>query len=235
VDEAQDNAACMALSRWAQLAGPYPGSGIPANQYEAENAIVHHINLEAIYGDFTGWGYLAGWNGDGSWVDFPIICATAGPHDLLFRYAAGAGDASRLLKVNGGVLVTNQIFANTGAWSSYSTVKVSCNLPAGPSTVSVLFESGQLSANWLNLDNLTVLGDAPEEIQISALSVSPAGNVRLSWNSRIGETYRVQFRNWLSDDVWNDLGGPLFASGTNMTTTDTVGTNLARYYRISQP
>jgi hypothetical protein len=39
VDQNQDNAACMGLSLYASLAGAYPGSGIPANQYEAENAI----------------------------------------------------------------------------------------------------------------------------------------------------------------------------------------------------
>src|SRR6266542_4476748 len=43
VDEPQDSAACMALNRFAQQYGAYPGSGIPANQYEAENATLHHI------------------------------------------------------------------------------------------------------------------------------------------------------------------------------------------------
>ena len=43
VAQSQDNAACIALSRFAQQYGPYPGSGIPANQYEAENATLHNL------------------------------------------------------------------------------------------------------------------------------------------------------------------------------------------------
>jgi predicted alpha-1,6-mannanase (GH76 family) len=235
VDQPQDNSGCMALSRFAQLAGPYPGSGAPGNQYEAENAVVNHIGFEAVYGNFTGWGYLAGWNGSGTSVEFRINCATAGPHDLLFRYAAGAGNASRVIKVNGVALVANQVFTNTGAWSSYGTLQVSSYLPVGASTVSVLFDSEQLSSNWLNLDHLRVLGDAPEEIRISSMVVSPAGTVQLSWNSRIGETYFVQFRSSLTAGAWNVLGSALIASGTNMTGTDALGTNEARYYRVSRP
>jgi predicted alpha-1,6-mannanase (GH76 family) len=234
VDQAQDNAACMALNRFAELAGPYPGPGLPANQYEAENASTHHIQLEALYGRYTGWGYLTGWNADGSWVDFKVNCATAGPHDLVFRYAAGAGNASRVLKTNGVVLVANQVFASTGAWSSYSTSKISCNLPAGPSTISLLFDSTYLSSNWLNLDNLTVLGDPPEQIGLKATAALP-GTVRLSWNSRVGEIYRVQCSASPTTGTWADLGAPLIAAGTNMTFTDNFGANPGRYYRISQP
>ena len=231
VDEGQQNAACMALNRFAQLFGPYPGSGIPFNQYEAENATVHYIGLEATYGSFTGWGYLAGWNGAGQWVDFPIRAAVAGPHELWFRYATGAGNASRVIRVNGVTLRSNQVFTNTGSWSTYNTAKIPCNLPEGPSTVSVLFEPAQLSSNWLNLDHLTVVGDPPEEIRLSA-SRSGSGNIQLNWNARVGQTYVVQFRSFLTGP-WNDLKPPAFATTTNMTALDIGTTNLARYYRIT--
>jgi predicted alpha-1,6-mannanase (GH76 family) len=234
VDQGQENAACMALNRFAELAGPYPGPGTPANQYEAENASIHHIALEALYGSYTGWGYLAGWKTDGSWVDFTINCATPGPHDLVFRYAAGAGNASRVIKTNGVVLVSNQLFTNTGAWSAYTTLKVSCNLPAGPSTITLQFDSTHLSSNYLNLDSLTVLGDAPEQISLQASLAAP-GSIRLSWNSRVRETYRVQYKTDPSANAWTDLSSPFIAGGTNLTITDTLGTDQIRYYRISQP
>jgi predicted alpha-1,6-mannanase (GH76 family) len=234
VDQGQDNAACMALNRCAALTGPYPGSGLPANQYEAENAASHHIRLEASYGSFTGWGYLAGWNTDGSGVDFTINCATAGPHQLVFRYAAGAGDASRVLKTNGVVRVANQVFTNTGAWANYGTLAVACNLPAGRSTISLAFDSTQHSGNYLNLDNLTVLGDAPEQIRLNA-SLPGTGAVRLNWNTRFGETYRVQYKAALTNATWSDLSTSLLATGTSLIITDSFGTNRARYYRISQP
>ena len=155
-----DNAACMALSRFAQTAGAYPGSGIPAGRYEAENAVLHHIGLEGNGSGFTGWGYLAGWNGDGQWVDFNISNATAGTRTLTFRYAAGAGDAYRQIYINGQTVVPAKLFLGTGSWSSYNTVTVSHNFPAGPSAVSVIFAGSLGSANWLNLDNLEVSQNA---------------------------------------------------------------------------
>jgi len=54
VDQAQNNAACIALNRFAQQNGTYPGSGLPANQYEAENATLHRIGIEAVYGTRMG-------------------------------------------------------------------------------------------------------------------------------------------------------------------------------------
>lgn len=156
VDELQDNAACMALSRFAQQYGPYPGSGEPSNQFEAENGTLHNLGLEATHSGFTGWGYIAGWNADGQWVDFKVNMSTAGTYNLTFRYAAGAGTASRYIYINGAGAVNNQSFANTGSWSSYSTVTVSHHLNAGMNTISVIYNSSLGSKNYLNLDNLVV-------------------------------------------------------------------------------
>src|ERR1035438_6172409 len=110
VDEAQDNAASIALSRFAQQYGPYPGSGIPPNQYEAENGTLHNLSLDAAYGPFTGWGYVSDWNANGQSVDFNVTCTTAGAHTLAFRYAAGLGNASRLITINGANTFRNQSF-----------------------------------------------------------------------------------------------------------------------------
>jgi predicted alpha-1,6-mannanase (GH76 family) len=154
--EQQDNAAVMALNRFAQQYGPYPGSGLPPNQYEAENSTIHNIGLEARYAGYTGWGYLAGWRGDGQWVDFHINIDTAGQHTLTFRYAAGAGTATRLICINGADAFPDQSFQATGSWGNYGTVSVSYNLPAGANTISVIYYSSLGSSNYLNLDNLVV-------------------------------------------------------------------------------
>ena len=91
VDQGQHNAAVAALNMWAKQYGAYPGSGIPANRYEAENATVNRIGFEANYAGFTGWGYLAGWNGNNQWVRFDVNFPLPGARTLTFRYAAGAG------------------------------------------------------------------------------------------------------------------------------------------------
>jgi predicted alpha-1,6-mannanase (GH76 family) len=227
VDEAQDNAACIALSRFAQQSGNYPGSGLPPNQYEAENATLHNLGLEATYGSFTGWGYVAAWNGDNQWVDFNVNFPTAGGRTLTFRYAAGAGNATRLITINGNNVITNQSFPDTGSWSGYSTVNVSYSFPPGPSTISVKFDSTMGNANFLNLDNMAVT-----DLQITGLAVSSPGVVQLTWNAVSGLTYRVQYSSALASCFWSNLGSSITATGSIAAGTDSLGNNSARYYRV---
>ncbi len=182
VDQAQDNAACIALSRFAQQFGSYPSNAVPANRFEAENATLHHIGMEAIYPGFTGWGYVAGWLGDGKWIDFNVNFPTGGTHTLTFRYAAGAGNASRLININGVNAFPNQSFTGTGGWSTYSTVSVSYSFPPGPSSISLVYNSSLGSANYLNMDNLSIPTLVPPPP--GPLLVSVQGpNVLLSWST----------------------------------------------------
>ena len=144
----------MTLSAVAVLAGSAPPD--PAGVYEAEESVLHSVGLEALHGAFDGWGYVAGWNADGQWIDFLVPASSAGSYDLTFRYAAGAGDASRLVYVNGTNAVANQAFASTGTWDTYGTVAVTVQLAAGSNTVSLIFNGSLGSTNYLNLDRLTV-------------------------------------------------------------------------------
>jgi hypothetical protein len=114
------------------------------------------VGLEAIYPGFIGWGYVAGWLGDGKWIEFNVNFPTGGTHTLTFRYAAGAGNASRLIAINGVNAFANQSFPSTGAWSTYGTVSVSHSFPAGPSSISLVYNSSLGNGNYLNVDNLTI-------------------------------------------------------------------------------
>ena len=234
VDELQDNAACIALSRFAQQYGPYPGSGIPAGQFEAENGVIHNISLEATYAGFTGWGYLAGWNANGQSVDFNLNFASAGTYTLTFRYAAGAGNASRLISINGVNAFPNQSFPNTGSWGSYSTVSVSYSLPAGLNTISVAFNSSLGNANYLNLDNMTVSSGGgsppPAPSGLTAKAARQSGKINLSWTGSSGATsYNVK-RATVS-------GGPYGNIATGVTTTSYTDSGLTSgttyYYVVS--
>lgn len=231
-DQAQDNAACIALSRYAQQDGPYPGSGLPASQYEAENATLHNLGVEAIYGAFTGWGYVAGWNANGTSVDFNVNCPTGGLYALSFRYAAAAGNAGRLVAINGANAFPNLSFTGTGSWSTYKTNTVVSNLPGGTNTISVTFNSGYGSANWLNLDNLTVI---PIQIQLTSPTLSPAGTVHLAWTAVAGISYRPQYRNALNAGAWTDLAAPFVATGPTASADDLSGLGSTRYYRVISP
>lgn len=144
--------ASMALSVFAAQEGAYPKK--PDLALQAEEGVLHGLGLEARHAGFEGWGYVAGWNKDGQWIDFDVK-VSPGPYVLSFRYAAAAGDASRLVFVNGRNVVANQTFAGTAAWDSYKTVDVPVTLPA-ESVVSLVYNGGKGSTGFLNLDRLTV-------------------------------------------------------------------------------
>jgi predicted alpha-1,6-mannanase (GH76 family) len=148
------SSAAMAIAAYAELLGPDPATA--GTTYQAEDGTLHALGLEASHADYNGWGYVAGWNADGQWVDFHVDVATAGTYQLTLRYAAGAGDATRLVYANGANVVANQKFASTGSWDTWATVTVSATLPAGASTVSVIYNSGDGSTQYLNLDALTI-------------------------------------------------------------------------------
>jgi predicted alpha-1,6-mannanase (GH76 family) len=150
----QDTSALMALGLWAAAAGPFPGTGRPPDQYEAEEASFHGIGLEATHAGFTGWGYLAGWNEDGQGVDFSVQVDVTGSWGIDFRYAGGAGSAHRAILIDGKVAARDLLFPGTGSWESYGTVHLQGKLLAGSHTISVLLDASQGSSNFLNLDHL---------------------------------------------------------------------------------
>ncbi|MEV6034197.1 CBM35 domain-containing protein [Nonomuraea sp. NPDC052116] len=126
-------------------------------QLQAESGTLHGVGTESTNPGFTGTGYVAGWNADGQWVDLRPDVSRAGTYELAFRYAAAAGDAVRHVFVNGAGAVDALRFPSTGSWSTWNTVTVpNVALQEGANTVSVIFNASKGSANWLNLDELTL-------------------------------------------------------------------------------
>jgi hypothetical protein len=57
------------------------------------------------------------------------------------------------------------------------------------------------------------------------------GTFTLSWLSIQNVTYRVQFKNSLTDPTWMDLSGDVTATGATASKTD-VPDQPAKFYRI---
>jgi predicted alpha-1,6-mannanase (GH76 family) len=148
------SAAAMTLAAYAQQLGSDPAP--TDTNYEAEEGTLHSLGLEASHAGYGGWGYVAGWNADGQSVDFHVNVATGGTYHLTLHYAAAVGDATRLIRINGADKVVNQTFASTGSWDTWSSVTVDVQLPAGASTVSVIYNSSDGSSQYLNLDWLAI-------------------------------------------------------------------------------
>lgn len=125
--------------------------------YQAEDALLHQLSTEASNKGYHGTGYISGWNHSEQWVSFNVDVACSGKYDLVFRYAAANGGASRYIYVNGKSVVTRKLFPKTDSWSSWHNAKISgVWLNAGSNTISVIFNRAKGSNNWLNLDQMTV-------------------------------------------------------------------------------
>jgi predicted alpha-1,6-mannanase (GH76 family) len=131
--------------------GVFQGSGT----YEAENAIRNGINSEGTSTGFSGRGYLAGWNNNGTSVTFNANVVTAGEYSVNLRYAAAAGPAVRTLRVNGAPGIP-LAFAGTTAWNSWATVQTTLTLAAGHNTIELAYDTAVGGSNYLNLDRLTL-------------------------------------------------------------------------------
>lgn len=143
--------AAMTLAAAARVLGA--GTPRPALVYEAEEGNLHRVGLEARYGQFEGWGYVAGWGADAQSVDLLVDVPKAGAYEVEFRYAASEA-AVRRVSVNGAVASASASvpFASTGGYETFGTTTVSVTLPTQKSRLSIAFDAASGSKGFLNLD-----------------------------------------------------------------------------------
>ncbi len=154
VNQATHTAGTLLITEVSLLdSGGETSDGAP---YEAENATHTDIMTETKYGGYSGTGYLAGWNQDGTRVTFTITAEAARDSRLTFRYSTGAGVGHRYLAVNGAAHTDKLTFASTGSWSSYTTLTVDIELVEGSNTITLAFDGAKGSSNWINLDRINL-------------------------------------------------------------------------------
>ena len=66
-------------------------------------------------------------------------------------------------------------------------------------------------------------------------AVSPStGQITITWQSAPGRSYRVQYKDDLSEAHWNDLSGGVIVTGSRAACWDArAGTSNQRFYRIA--
>ncbi len=146
--------ALMALNLGAARAGQYPGATLPANHVQAEAGVLNGVGLEATHAGFEGFGYVAGWGGQGQSVAMDWTVPFAGNWRLTFQYAAGAGTAVRALTLNGQLSTSSLTFPATGSWGNWGFVHHDVALAKGPLKIKVGYPAG--SSGYLNLDAVIV-------------------------------------------------------------------------------
>lgn len=98
---------------------------------------------------------------------------------------------------------------------------------SGSVTVTVTVRDG-----FARVDRSFVVTIKPGCKLLSLRRASPAG-MRVTWDSRPGFTYRVQYKTNLNQPSWTTLSGMVPGVGTNTSWTDlTAGNDAARFYRV---
>jgi hypothetical protein len=70
-------------------------------------------------------------------------------------------------------------------------------------------------------------------LRVLTLSSLSGGNTRILWSAVPGRTYRVQFKNTVSDEQWSALPGDVTATFATASAMDsTAGTQDHRFYRV---
>ena len=146
-------AAASAVAALLAAPGPLPPRYVQAGgAYEAENSPREGVSPSIAAPGYSGRGYVNGFFRDGQWVEFRVNVAAAGLYLLRWRYSAGGGAAVRQLLAGGHSHTLT--FPPTPDWYTWAVLSTPLELPAGPSTLRLVFEGRAGSRGWLNLDSL---------------------------------------------------------------------------------
>jgi endoglucanase len=125
-----------------------------ATDYQAESATISRGVVESNHAGYSGTGFVNYDNVVGSYVQWSVTAAQAGPATLVFRFANGTtANRAMDIAVNGTLSGDDVAFGGTGAWTTWQTASVSVTLAAGTNTV----RATAVTANGgPNVDRLTV-------------------------------------------------------------------------------
>ncbi|WP_347380572.1 carbohydrate-binding protein [Paenibacillus pabuli] len=128
-----------------------PGSG---TTYEAETGTtLTDAAIETLYPGYTGTGYVNFNAYTGSAIQWNAINNTiTGTKNVKFRYALESGTRNLDIFVNGTKVISNEPFAATGSWSTWSEKTIQVPMNAGTNTIKVV----TTGTEGPNVDNINV-------------------------------------------------------------------------------
>jgi pectate lyase len=155
------NTACDAACTWTEYQAE-TGTMITGGTIDSNNA------------GFTGTGFANTPNAVGAWYEIVVNVATAGVHNLRFRYSNGSAvDRTVSVVVNASQQINSLSFPNTGSFTTWNSVVFSLNLVQGNNTIRFV---SLTSSGAANLDRLDVCQSAPlgvSEINTEAFRLYP--------------------------------------------------------------
>jgi endoglucanase len=132
-------------------------------RYEAETATISQGTVSSQHAGFSGTGFVDYTNVAGSYVQWTVNAAAAGPAALTIRFANGSTSARPMdITVNGEMASDELSFPVTGAWTTWQTVNLTATLDAGSNTIRAAATSanGGPNVDYLEADTATAPGDS---------------------------------------------------------------------------
>ena len=122
----------------------------------------------------------------------------------------------------------------TSVLSGAPSVTTSATTNSAAGSYPIVVTNGTLSAanysfSFVN-GTLTVVGGGGLP-QLGSVNVV-GGQLVFGWQSTLGKSYQVQYNDDLTTTNWNSLGNPISGTGGYLTTTNSVGLSLHRFFRL---
>jgi hypothetical protein len=81
-------------------------------------------------------------------------------------------------------------------------------------------------------DTQTFLVFVEPPLQFGSVRPDTSGNITFTFNSWLGESYQLQYKNGLADPQWMSLGTPVPGTGGPLILTDSLTAQPQRFYRL---
>lgn len=185
--------------------------------------------------------YIIGFYENGEWGNYTRHYP-AGYYNVYLRVATGNGSTTTadLQRVISGYGTTSQTTTNLGTftilskgWGTYEWVQLN-DISGQPAVVdlnsptSTLRLSRPISTPGVNANFMMFVATVPPVFLAATVS---GGNIHISFLTQSGSNYQVQYKNQLSDAIWNNLGSSVSGNGLTQSVSD-PSTGGSRFYRV---
>ncbi len=125
---------------------------------------------------------------------------------------------------------TNQTFLSDRTGQTYTPAALRALAAPGSEQAYLLVVKG--TGRRLGIDR-DLDGHLDGDLWVQSLAAGTNGQT-VTCTSVVGLSYQLQYKNFLTDPAWNNLPGPVAGTGNSISFTDaTLGTNIARFYRVA--